>query len=335
MNLTQRQIDLGAEARTPDELRWPAWKAILGRVWANSGRHNVGLMAGGVAFYAFLSFVPLLGALVMTYGLIADPAIVARHMRTIIDLVPAEAARLIYDQLIALTTTAASKKGLGLAVAIGVSIYGASRASGGMVRALNVIYEEEDRRGFVRSTGLAALLIVGAVLVGIAGVFAASILGFLQDMIAGIGPVAAVLVKLATWAVAGILASATIGAMYRFAPDRARARWPWLGVGAVTATLLWLLATIGFGLYASHFAGYDATYGSLSAIVVLMMWLYLSAYAVLLGALINAEAERQTAIDSTTGPPLPMGRRGAAVADMSVAAPDQSRAEPRVTRHAR
>lgn len=339
MTFTEPQTDLGADARTPYELRWPAWKAILGRVWTNSGRHNVGLMAGGVAFYAFLSFVPLLGALVMTYGLVADPAIVARHMRMIIDLVPAEAARLIYDQLIALTTTAASKKGLGLVLALGVSIYGASRASGGMMSALNVIYEEEDRRGIVRSTGLATLLIAGAVLVGVAGVFAASVLGFVQDMITGIGPVAAIIIKLLTWAVAGLLASATIGAMYRFAPDRADARWPWLSIGAVTATVLWLLATIGFGLYASHFAGYDATYGSLSAIVVLMMWLYLSAYAVLLGALINAEAERQTAVDSTTGPSMPMGRRGATMADMSAAAPDHSFAQEqgsdaRTARHA-
>ncbi len=319
MNFNQQQIDLGAAADSPYAFRWPAWKAILGRVWVNSGRHNVGLMAAGVAFYSFLSFVPLLGAMVMTYGLIADPAIVARHMRMIIDLVPAEAARLIYEQLITLTTTAASKKGLGLALALGVSIYGASRASGGMMSALNVIYEEEDRRGFLRSTGLAALLIVGAVLVGVAGVLAASVLGYVQDMIAGIGPIAATLVRMVTWVVAGLLASLTIGAMYRFAPDRADPRGSWLALGAVVATLLWLLATVGFGVYAANFGGYDATYGSLSAIVVLMMWLYLSAYAVLLGALINAETERQTALDSTTGTPRPMGQRGAAMADMSAA----------------
>src|SRR4051812_14760304 len=89
---TQTQIALGAKAESPGALAWPAWKAILGRVWINSGRHNVGLMAGGIAFYVFLSFVPLLGALVMTYGLIADPSTVAQHMRMIIDLVPADAA---------------------------------------------------------------------------------------------------------------------------------------------------------------------------------------------------------------------------------------------------
>lgn len=163
---------------------------------------------------------------------------------------------------------------------------------------------------------------LGAVLVGIAGVLAASVLGFVQDLISGIGPVAAAPVRIVTWAIAGLLVIATIGATYRFAPYRTNAQWQWLSVGAVLATVLWLLATLGIGFYASHFAGYDATYGSLSAIVVLMMWLYVSAYAILIGGLINAEAERQTAVDTTTGRPRAMGGRGATVADTSAALQD-------------
>lgn len=319
MTVKQDQDDLGATASSPGFLRWPAWRAILGRVWVNSGRHNIGLMAGGVAFYGFLSFVPLLGALVMTYGLIADPSTVTEHMRMIIDLVPADAAKLIYDQLVSLTTAAASKKGLGLGLALAVSIFGASRAAGGMMSALNVIYEQEDSRGILRSTGIAALMIVCAVLIGIVGVLSASVLGFVRDLIGGLGPIGAVVVRIATWILAGLFASATIAAMYRFAPDRADAHWRWLSVGAVLATVSWLLVTIGFGFYASRFGGYDVTYGSLSAIVVLLMWLYLSAYAILVGALVNAEAERQTSVDSTTGPPRPLGERGATMADMSAA----------------
>lgn len=314
-----QSADLGAYAATPSELSYAAWRTILGRVWINSGRHNVGLMAGGVAFYAFLSFVPLLGALVMTYGLVADPAMIARHMQTIIALVPAEAAKLIYDQLVSLTSAAASKKGLGLLLALAVSIYGASRASGGIISALNVIYEQEDRRSILHSTGVAIILIIGALTVAITGVLSASALAFLNELIAGVGPVGAMLIQAVSWIIAGVLASTTLAAMYRFAPDRADARWRWLNVGAVVATMLWLLATFGFGIYASKFAGYDATYGSLSAIVVLMMWLYLSAYAVLIGALLNAEVERQTSVDSTTGKAKPMGKRGATVADMSAA----------------
>lgn len=309
----------GVDAQTPAQYDWPAWKAILGRVWTNSSEHNLNLLAAAVAFYAFLSFVPLLGAMVMTYGLIADPATVAKHMAMIIDLVPADAARLIYDQLTNLTLAAAGKKGVGLAVAVLVSIYGASRASGAMIGSLNIIYEENDRRSFLRGTILAAALAGAAVVVGIIGIIAASMLTVAGDLIEGLGPFAARAIQIATWIVAGLLCSVAIGGMYRFAPNRADARWQWLTIGSVLATALWLVATVGFGLYASSLGNYDATYGSLGAVVVLMMWLYVSAYAVLLGGMVNAEAERQTARDTTTGPEVPMGERGAKMADMSAA----------------
>ena len=314
----------GRDARTPRQLPPRAWKKILGRVWANSGKHNLGLMSAGVAFYAFLSFVPLLGALIMTYGLLADPAVVAEHMRTIIELVPRDAARLIYEQLVSITTAAASKKGLGLAAALLVSIYGATRASGAIISALNVIYEEEDRRGIIKGTITAALLIVGAVVIGVVGVLAATMLGYAQTLLGEAGPIGVVLIKVVTWLAAGLLCCVTIAGMYRFAPDRADARWTWLSLGSVIATLLWLLATLGFGAYAAKFGDYDATYGSLGAVVVLLMWLYVSAYAVLLGGLINAEMERQTARDTTTGPERPMGTRGAVMADTSAASASPS-----------
>lgn len=312
----------GEAAATPRQLPGPAWKAILKRVWINNGRHNIGLMSAGVAFYTFLSFVPLLGALVMTYGLLADPATVAEHMRTIIELVPKDAARLIYEQLTNLTTAAATKKGLALLLALLVAIYGATRASGAIITALNVIYEEEDKRGIIRGTATAALLIVGAVVIGVVGVLAATMLGYAQTLLGFAGPVGVALIRITTWLAAGLLSCVTIAGMYRFAPDRADARWTWLSLGSVIATLLWLGATLGFGAYAASFGNYDATYGSLGAVVVLLMWLYVSAYAILLGGLINAETERQTAHDTTTGPARPMGRRGAVMADMSAARAD-------------
>ncbi|WP_461159187.1 YihY/virulence factor BrkB family protein [Sphingobium sp. TomMM35A] len=285
----------------------------------NSGRHNLSLLSAGVAFYAFLSFVPLLGSLVMTYGLVADPATVAKHMRAIVDLVPADAARLIYEQLTQLTQSAAEKKGIGLLLALAVSIYGASRASGAMIGSLNIIYEQEDRRSLIRTALIAAALAAGAVIVGLIGIVAASMLNFAQGLVEGLGTVGAVALQAITWTIAAALCSLALGAMYRFAPDRADARWQWLSLGSGLATLLWLLTTLGFGLYASWLGDYDATYGSLAAVVVLLMWLYVSAYAVLIGALVNAEVERQTSRDTTTGPEEPMGERGATMADTSAA----------------
>lgn len=309
----------GRDATHPMEMPAAAWKAILGRVWTKTGADNIGLMAAGVAFYTFLSIVPLFGALIMTYGLVADPATVAQHMKVIIDLVPTDAAKLIYDQLVSVTTTAASKKGLGLLLALAISLYGATRASGAIMAALNVIYEQEERRSFVKTTIISFAIIIAAVFVGIAGLLSASALGYLQTLIGGIGPAAAALIKIVTWIVAGALASMAIAATYRYAPDRADARWRWLSFGSLLATVLWLAATLGFGFYAARFGDYNATYGSLGAVVVLLMWLFVSSYAILVGAAINAEVERQTATDSTTGRPRPMGKRGATVADTAAA----------------
>src|SRR3546814_3848808 len=160
-------------------------------------------------------------------------------------------------------------------------------------------------------------------------VCSSDLLGFAQELAAELGSVAAMLVRIATWLGAALLCSATIAAMYRFAPDRADAEWRWLSVGPVLATIVWLIATLGFGFYAPRFGDYNATYGSLGAVVVLLLWLYVSAYAILLGGLVNAEAERQTARDTTTGPEEPMGKRGAVVADTSAAIkpPEEQRAE--------
>jgi len=305
----------GRDAASPADLPRHAWREVLGRVWTKIGYDNISLLAAGVAFYAFLSIVPLLGALVMTYGLVADPKTISEHMQSIIRVVPKDAAKLILDQLISLVTTASGKKGVGLLVALLVSLYGATRASGAIMMALNVVYEQHERRNIVYTTLLSFGMIVGAVLVAIVGLTAASVLAAVSKVTAFLGPVGAFAVTGITWLVAAGLAAFGIGITYRYAPDRKDARWQWLTVGSGLATLLWLLATVGFGAYAATLGNYNATYGSLGAVVVLLMWLYVSAFAILLGAEINAEIERQVATDTTTGRPRPLGRRGATVAD--------------------
>lgn len=305
----------GADSTHPLQHPWRAWRSIVVRVYTMDGYHNLSLMAAGIAFYAFLSFVPLLGAVVMTYGLIADPATVAQHMQTIIQLVPKDAARLIYDQLMNVATTASGKAGLGLIIALLFSIYGAMRSSSAIIQALNVVYEEEDERSILKVTGLSALITLIVVLAALVGLFAASGLSWLGTQADVLGEAGVITIQLLTWVVAACIASSAFAFVYRYAPDRAVAKWRWLSVGSLLATVLWLLATVLFGVYVANFADYNATYGSLGAVVVLLMWLFVSAYAVLIGAEINAEAERQTGVDSTSGSPRPIGRRGATVAD--------------------
>ena len=305
----------GRDAASPLALPGHAWREVFGRVWTKTGNDNISLMAAGVAFYAFLAFVPLLGALVMSYGLIADPSTIADHMRTIIRLVPKDAAKLILDQIVSLVTASTGKKGLGLLVALFVSLYGATRASGAIIMALNVVYEQRERRSFLRTTLISFVMIIAAVGVAIVGLLAGSVLAVLGKWANRLGEATTIAIGAATWVVAAGLASLAIGAAYRYAPDRHDANWRWLSAGSALATILWLLATLGFGAYAATIGNYNATYGSLGAVVVLLMWLYVSAYAILLGATVNAETERQVARDTTTGPPKPLGKRGATVAD--------------------
>jgi len=262
---------------------------FFGKLWDKMGRDNMTLMAAGVAFYCFLSLVPLLGAVILSYGLIADPATIAGHIKTIVSIVPKDAAKLILDQLVAVVTASSGKTGFGLILAILFAVYGATRASTSVMSALNVIYGQQDHpRSFVMGLVVSMGIIVGAVAVAITGLLAATILGWLQTLLVGLGPVALFVIKLGTWIVAALLASATIGGAYRFGPSRAPSGWQWISMGSGLATLLWLLATVGLGFYVSRFGNYNATYGSLSAVVVLLMWFYVSAYAILLGATVNA-----------------------------------------------
>jgi membrane protein len=212
--------DRGLSADTPTQIPAKGWWEILKRVYVKTGNDNIGLLAAGVAFYAFLAFVPLLGALIMMYGLIADPSKIAADMKTVLDLVPRDAAKLIYDQLISLSTAAAGKKGLGLAIALLISIYGAMRAASGIMMALNVIYEQQEKRNILKTTAISAAITVGAVIVAIVGLLSASVLAFLESIFWQLGGVTAFLIKLATWIFAGSLAAFGIAMVYRIGPDR-------------------------------------------------------------------------------------------------------------------
>lgn len=261
---------------------------FLAKLWERMSTENIALMAAGVAFYCFLSLAPLLAAVILTYGLIADPSTIASHIRTIISVVPADAAKLILDQIVAVVTTSSTKTGFGLVLALFFALYGATRASTSMMAAMNVIYGQREDRSIVKTTLISFGIIIGAVVAVIVGLLSAGVLAWIGTIAAFLGPIGALVVQIGTWAVAALLASMAIGAAYRFGPARAPSGWQWLSVGSGMATVLWLVATIVLGFYVSRFGNYNATYGSLSAIVVLLMWFYVSAYAILLGATINA-----------------------------------------------
>lgn len=295
-----QQVHVDAPWKIPPR----AWWEILKRVYASLGSNNVGLLAAGVAYYAFLSIAPLFAAVVLTYGLFGDPAMVGRHMQAIIAVVPADAAKLINDQLLGVVSTAKPAIGFGLLTALAIAVYGATRAASAVMQSLNIVYGQLERRNIFAFYRVSLGITCSAVLVVVAGVFTATVIGLIQKFLTDWGPGVLFAIKAATWICAGLLASVIFGLIYRFGPNRQQAQWQWLTVGSVTATLFWLIVTLGVSFYVSTFGNYNETYGSLGAVVVLQLWLFVSAYVVLLGAQINAEAERQTSVDTSVAAPV-------------------------------
>ena len=305
----------GQSASRPTDIPAPGWKDIALRAWKENGKDNVGIVAAGVAFYGFLALVPLLGATVLTYGLVADPETVIRHAGSITNMLPGETGQLIGEQLVSVVQTSGGKKGLGLLLALAIALWGARNAAGSVVIALNIAYEEEETRGFIKTNVLALLMTLGAVLLALFAGGAMGVLAGLQSWFPNIGPVGAFLFQLLTYALLGAIAAGAAATLFRYGPARDKAKWVWLTPGSLLFAGGWLLLTLGFGIYVRNFGNYGATYGSLSAIVVLLTWLYFSSYLLLFAAEINSEIEHQTKRDTPTGPEKPLGARGAWSAD--------------------
>jgi membrane protein len=271
-------------------------------------------VAAGVAFYGFLAMAPLIASLVLIYGLIVEPEEVVGHVQALGELAPTAAAGVIEELLRNAADAADGKRGLGLVLALALAVFGGMKGAGAIITALNVVYEEQESRGLIRLNLARAAVTVGALALGLCSLLAASLTGVMERLSTDMGVVAD-LIRIGGWLATAALASAFVAALYRYAPDRDEARWAWLTPGAIVATLGIIGANAGFGLYAANLGKFDATYGSLGAIVALLTWLYFSSYILLLGAELNAELEHQTARDTTEGAEVPMGSRNAVMAD--------------------
>ena len=305
------------------------WKDVALRTWSEAGDDNVGLVAAGVAFYGFLALVPLLGAIVLSYGLVADPQTVIRNMQGLTSVMPADAAKLIGEQMMNVVQTSGGKKGFGLLLALALAVFGARGAAGSIVTALNIAYEEKEKRSFIVVNLLALGITAAGVLVAILAVIAIAALGHLEDLLPAAPDALVVIGKLLSYLALVLAGAAGAATLYRYGPSREQPRWVWLTPGSMLAAVLWMVLTIGFGIYVANFGDYNATYGSLGAVMVLLTWLYLSSYILLFGAELNAELEHQTAKDTTSGADAPVGERGAWVADhVADGAEPERRSEP-------
>lgn len=284
-----------ASATTPTEIKPRGWIAVLKEAWAEADRDNVSLVAAGIAFYAFAALVPLLTALVLSYGLVAEPSSVVRHVDTLTSVMPQESAGIIGEQLQSMTETAGTKTGFALLIALAIALYGASKGAGAVMTGLNIAYGTRDSRSFVKRTAIAIGLVGGAVVAMLFAMFALSAASFLQTLLPSLGGAVQFLLKALGFVLAALVVMGLLAVIYRYGPDRPNAKWRWITPGSVLATIVWLVATIGFGFYVANFGSYNATYGSLGAVIVFLTWLYLSAYIALLGAELNAVLEQEVA----------------------------------------
>lgn len=310
----------GSDADTPAELGKQGWKMVVKRAWKETKDDNVPLLAAGVAFYAFLALFPGIIAMVTLYGLVADPVTVQEQIEGIARALPPESAALIADQLREITSTDSSSLGVGLVVSLLAALFSASGGVQNMMKAINLAYDEQETRGFVKLRGTALLLTLGAVVFLVVSVGLVAVTPVVLDRLP-LGIVGEALGHVARWVALVVFAVVALAVLYRFAPDRDNAKLVWVGVGSIAATLLWVVGSAGFSLYVSNFGKYGKTYGTLAGVVVLLLWLFLTSYIVLFGAEVNAEAERQTARDTTQGPQEPMGERREVAADSVATGP--------------
>ncbi|WP_222931889.1 YhjD/YihY/BrkB family envelope integrity protein [Sphingomonas sabuli] len=305
----------GHRARTPLQMPAPAWRAIAARTWKRTWQDNVGLVAAGVTYYGFLAIVPLLGIIVLTYGLIADPATVVSNVRTITVMLPPDVATLVADQLIAAVEAAKQTKGVGILIALLVALYGGTNGASAIITALNIAYEEKEKRSLGGFYLLATIMTAAAVVLAVFALVATTALAFLGSLAPNTSPLTVALARIGGFVLMTLSAAAIAATLYRYAPSREHARWTWITPGSLFAAIAWLLLTLGFSFYVTSITDYNVTYGSLGTIVVLLTWLYLSAYVLIFGAELNSEIEHQSSRDTTTGAPRPLGKRGAWAAD--------------------
>lgn len=283
-----------ADADKPSDIGPRGWREIALRSYRESIRDNVGLIAAGVAFYAFLAFVPMLAAMVLTYGLVAEPSSVVSHMQALTRAMPADAARIVGEQLQSIVATAGTRKGIGLLVAIALSLYGAIKGASAIVAATNIVWKVDETRSFAKRTALNLIFTIGAVLGLLLAVAGISVLGFLDRLLPASAPVVHILLTGGFWILGAAAVSFGVAVIYRYAPNRPEPQWRWISPGSILATSVWLAATAGFGFYVANFGNYNATYGSLGAVIVFLTWIYLTAYILLMGAELNAATERRT-----------------------------------------
>jgi len=307
-----RAATRASDASWPHRISARHWGSILRRVVRHVLNDRLMLLSAGISFFALLSIAPMLVTAVSVYGAVTTPAEALEQLSGVARTLPPELEPLVAEQLTTITTASTHVLTVRGVTGLVLALWTATTAATYLIDALTLAYHETETRSYLRRAGLGLLFVLGGALVVGGAIAVAEFLGELLDRapaaIRALGPAF-------TWLALATLMAVVLAVLYRFAPDRRQARWRWTSTGAAVATVLWLATSVGLFAYVQSLGSYESTYGSLAGVAISMLWLWVTVFLVVLGAVVNAECERQTSVDSTVGPERPLGQRGAVVAD--------------------
>jgi membrane protein len=304
----------GRQATSPWQIPWKGWKDILIRTYQQLDEDRVLPVAAGVVFYGLLALFPAITALVSSYALFAKASTINDHLSLLSGVLPGGAFEIVKDQVDRVLAKGEVKLGFAFGVSFLLAVWSANGGMKALIDALNVVYDEKEKRGFFKLNAISLGLTFGALVAVLLAIGAVVALPIVLNVI-GLGAITETLLRIGRWPVLVLMMLFGLAILYRFGPSRRSPQWRWLSVGSVFATAAWLAGSAILSFYLANYADYDATYGSLGAAIGLMVWMWMSTTVVLVGAELNSEVEHQTAADSTEGGGKPIGERGARVAD--------------------
>ena len=310
-----RERGRGRKAHTPMHIPWRGWKDILIRTYHEIQEDRLLSLAAGVVFYSLVALFPAIAAGVSVYAFFSNAASITNHLSLVADIVPGASLDMLREEITRIATRSDGRLTFGFLLGFGIALWSANAGMKAIFDALNIIYDEEEKRGIIWLNVVSlffTLCAIGGMLIALGMVVV------LPLVLAALGYSSLdvpLMIGFLRWPAMFVMVIVALAILYRYGPSRRIAKWRWLSVGSVFAAVAWLAVSVLFSWYLGNFANYSATYGALGAVVGLMMWMWLSTIVVLVGAELNSEIERQTAIDSTIGSGRPLGARGAVVAD--------------------
>jgi membrane protein len=306
--------DRGRHASTPAQIPARGWKDILLRIFHGIGEDRILAISAGVTFFVLLAIFPAIAGLIALYGLYAEPQTISQHLNAASGVLPEGGLQIVREQVERLTSQPSRRLGLATLVGLAIALWSANGGMKALFDALNVVYHEKEKRGFLRLNAISLTFTLGAMLFVLVAFAAMTVLPVVLNSL-GLSRATELLVKIGRWPVLFLAVSFAITLIYRFGTSRDKPKWRWITPGSIFAAAIWLAASLMFSWYTENFGKYNETYGSLGAAIGFMTWLWISTMVILIGAKLNAEIEHQTANDTTVGESRPVGQRGARMAD--------------------